>query len=63
MTTLTWEDLWEIETALEVRKAQVKESIQVLAQYEDIVEMSTRELNKLEALQLKVSQVRMATLY
>ena len=62
MTTLTWEDLWEIETALVVRKAQVKESMKILAQYEDIVEMHTRELEKLEALELKVSKVRMATL-
>jgi hypothetical protein len=62
MTTLTWEDLWEIETALEVRKAQVKESMKILAQYEDIVEMHTRELEKLEALELKVSKVRMATM-
>jgi len=61
MTTLTWDDLWEIETALEVRKAQVKESMKVLAQYEDIVEMNARELKKLEALQLKVSKVRMET--
>jgi hypothetical protein len=62
MTTLTWDDLWEIETALVVRKAQVKESMKILAQYEDIVEMHTRELEKLEALELKVSQVRMATM-
>jgi hypothetical protein len=62
MTTLTWEDLWEIETALVVRKAQVKESMKILAQYEDIVEMHTRELEKLEALELKVSKVRMATM-
>ena len=62
MTTLTWEDLWDIETALVVRKAQVKESMKILAQYEDIVEMHTRELEKLEALELKVSKVRMATM-
>ena len=62
MTALTWEDLWEIETALVVRKAQVKESMKILAQYEDIVEMHTRELEKLEALELKVSKVRMATM-
>jgi hypothetical protein len=62
MTTLTWDDLWEIETALTVRIHQVKESTKILAQYEDIVAMHERELNKLEALQLKVGKVRMATL-
>jgi hypothetical protein len=62
MTTLTWEDLWEIETALTVRKAQVKDSMNILSKYADIVEMHTRELEKLEALELKVSKARMATL-
>ena len=62
MTALTWEDLWEIETALTVRKAQVKESMKILAQYEDIVAMHTKELEKLDALELKVSKVRMATM-
>jgi hypothetical protein len=62
MTTLTWEDLWEIETALTVRKAQVKDSMNILSKYQDIVEMHTRELEKLEALELKVSKARMATL-
>jgi hypothetical protein len=62
MTTLTWDDLWEIETALTVRIHQVKESTKILAQYEDIVAMHERELKKLEALQLKVGKVRMAAL-
>jgi hypothetical protein len=62
MTTLTWEDLWEIETALTVRKAQVKDSMNILSKYADIVEMHTRELEKLEALEIKVSRARMETM-
>lgn len=63
MTTLSWDDLWEIGTALNVRKNQLEESIKVLAQYEDIVEMSKRELAKISALEAKVDRVRMETLF
>lgn len=63
MTTLSWDDLWEIETCLTIRKHQVEESIQVLAKYDDIVEMNKKELAKLAELQSKVEQARMATLY
>ena len=63
MTTLSWDDLWEIGTALSLRKNQIEESIKVLAQYEDIVEMSKRELAKISELEAKVDKVRMETLF
>ena len=63
MTTLSWDDLWEIGTALNVRKNQLEESIKVLAAYGDIVEMSKRELDKIVELEAKVDKVRMETLY
>lgn len=59
MTKLSWDDLWEIGTALTVRIRQIEESIQVLAQYPDIVEMSKKELDKLNALEAKVNSVRL----
>ena len=58
---LSWEDLWEIGTALDVRIRQVEESKKVLAQYADIVEMNNRELEKLYALADKVNSVRIST--
>jgi len=58
---LSWEDLWEIGTALDIRIRQVEESIQVLAQYDDIVEMHNRELEKLNKLSDKVNSVRIST--
>ena len=63
MTTLSWDDLWEIGTTLAVRKNQIEESIKVLAQYEDIVSMNKRELAKISALEAKVDQARMETLF
>jgi hypothetical protein len=63
MTTLSWNDLWEIGTALNIRKNQLEESIKVLAQYEDIVEMGKRELDKIVELEAKVDRVRMETLF
>jgi hypothetical protein len=60
MTTLSWDDLWEIGTALNIRKNQIEESIKVLAKYEDIVEMNKRELAKILALEAKVDRARMA---
>jgi hypothetical protein len=59
MTTLTWNDLWEIGTALNVRKNQIVQSMAVLSQYEDIVEMHQRELDKLTALEAKVDKARL----
>jgi acyl-CoA reductase-like NAD-dependent aldehyde dehydrogenase len=61
MTTLSWDDLWEIGTALNIRKKQIEESIKVLAKYEDIVEMNKRELAKILALEVKVDRARMLT--
>jgi hypothetical protein len=59
MTTLSWDDLWEIGTALNIRKKQIEESIKVLAKYEEIVEMNKRELAKILALEVKVDRARM----
>lgn len=61
MTTLSWDDLWEIGTALNIRKKQIEESIKVLAKYEEIVEMNKRELAKILALEVKVDRARMLT--
>lgn len=62
MTTLSWDDLYEIGTCIAVRQNQVKESIKVLAQYDDIVEMLTKELSKLEELEGKVSRAKLESL-
>lgn len=63
MTKLSWEDLWDISTALHVRMGQLEESIKVLARYEDIVAMNKRDLERLKELELKVSRIRLETKY
>ena len=63
MTKLSWEELWDIGTALHVRIGQLEESIKVLAKYEDIVEMNKRDLNKLKELEAKVNSIRLETEY
>jgi hypothetical protein len=63
MTKLSWEELWDIGTALHVRINQLEESIKVLAKYEDIVEMNKRDLKKLQELEAKVNSLRLETEY
>lgn len=63
MTELSWEDLWDIGTALHIRINQLEESIKVLAKYEDIVEMNKRDLKKLQELEAKVNSLRLETEY
>ena len=63
MTKLSWEELWDIGTALHVRINQLEESTKVLAKYEDIVEMNKRDLKKLQELEAKVNSLRLETEY